>query len=143
MSHPPVYYILCDYRRILMNTEHSPCLHCPLRNTCAAPCDALSRLLPREEHARAHRLYRKGAAAFARALERGRAETRLMLEHRGCLSGRMAQVFRLYYDDGLTTPEIARRLGVNTRTAGRYLERARARIARRVSGCVRRRRRAS
>ncbi|MHC4840731.1 MAG: RNA polymerase sigma factor [Planctomycetota bacterium] len=54
----------------------------------------------------------------------------IMLEHRHKLKGRQRQAFRLYYNQGLTTREIGRCMGINQRTAAVYLKRARTALCR-------------
>lgn len=47
-----------------------------------------------------------------------------MLDYEPQLSGRLRQVFRMKYIDGLTHEEIGLRLGIARRVVGTYLERA-------------------
>ena len=61
-------------------------------------------------------------------LERMRRNLRMARQRE--LTPRQQEILSLYYDDRLTISQIARRLGVNTSTVCRTLERARERLRR-------------
>lgn len=115
------------------NTD-SPCVPCPHRSTCTRPCAAL---MARLEHIDYGRMYQTG---YSNASERLRQtwlrmrEVRILCEHRAAMHGRMRQVVNMTHNDGLTQDEIARKLGIERRTVGRYLARARAFAAKRARG---------
>lgn len=115
------------------NTD-SPCVPCPHRSTCTKPCAAL---MARLEHVDYGRMYQTG---YSNASERLRdtwqrmREVRILCEHRAAMHGRMRQVVNMTHNDGLTQDEIARKLGIERRTVGRYLARAREFAAKRARG---------
>ena len=61
-------------------------------------------------------------------LERMRRNLRMARQRE--LTPRQQEILSLYYDDRLTISQIARRLGINTSTVCRTLERARERLRR-------------
>ncbi|MCQ3951576.1 MAG: hypothetical protein DPW14_17380 [Planctomycetes bacterium] len=117
-----------------------PCNHCPLRDTCQRPCPELERLLPREDHARLDRAFKVHAAQFLALLAARHAEVLRMLDYEPQLSGRLRQVFRMKYFDGLTHQEIGQKLGIARRVVGTYLERAHQLLGKLMSGRRRRQR---
>jgi RNA polymerase sigma factor (sigma-70 family) len=109
------------------------CNDCPLREQCQAPCEAVERLLPDVDHARIHGFQRRNALQFARRMRDEIEAARLMTDWRHVLNGRMREVFDMTYNEGLKQSDIAQRLGISRRVAGRYLERARAKIQRHIN----------
>ncbi|MCH8092782.1 MAG: sigma-70 region 4 domain-containing protein [Proteobacteria bacterium] len=69
-------------------------------------------------------LHRYNARASARRLAEQVRLTRIILDHRDVLGGRLRQVVNMTYDDGLSHAEIARKIGVTRRVVGTYLTRA-------------------
>ena len=70
----------------------------------------------------------------ARRLHALMREARFLTDHRDRLQGRQRLVFDLTYNEGLSQREIARLLGVHTRSVGFMLARARKQIARFAAG---------
>ncbi len=71
---------------------------------------------------------RQNAADNSERLERLRRNLRQARERE--LTPRQRQMLDLYYDQGMTIPQIARELGVNRSTVSRTLRRARDRLYR-------------
>lgn len=116
-----------------------PCNHCPLRSTCQRPCPEVEKLLPQEGDARLARAFRPQASQFLALLAARRAEVLLMLDYEPKLRGRLRQVFRMKYIEGLTQEQIGRKLGVARRVVGTYLERAHRMLGKLMLEATRRR----
>ncbi|MDC1142192.1 sigma factor-like helix-turn-helix DNA-binding protein [Planctomycetota bacterium] len=107
------------------------CTGCPKRTHCQRPCAKINEQLPSllSKSSIPGSVYQFKLRQLPR-LQLERNAMFEMLEHRHKLKGRQRQVFRLYYNQGLTTREIGRRLGVDQRSAAEYLKRARTALCR-------------
>lgn len=107
-----------------MENPITNCSDCPLRDRCQSPCPTVERQLPKEWQGRVEGLHRYNARASARRLAEQVRLTRIILDHRDVLGGRLRQVVNMTYDDGLSHAAIARKIGVTRRVVGTYLARA-------------------
>ena len=119
------------------------CDRCPMRARCTVPCAAVESMLPNINKGAVAGFEHKDPLQAARRLHVMMQEARFFTDNRDRLAGRMRMVFDLTYNEGLSQREIAKLLGVHTRSVGFMLARARRKIARFAShrrGGMRRRR---
>lgn len=105
-----------------------------MKQQCVQPCAAVESMLPPVERARLHQLHQFGALENARRIYEGMRDARTLTDYRDEFTGRIRQVFDMYYNQFMTHEEIAFALNIDRRTAGRYIERACAIVSRRVMG---------
>lgn len=91
-------------------------------------------LLPSVKRGMLTQFRRTNAFRYARIFEDRRRATRVMIDYRDHLDGRMREIFDMTYNQGLSQDEIAHALNLDRRTVGRYLERARGVIYRLAMG---------
>ena len=104
------------------------CRNCPRRERCSRICPEVEKLLPSMDAGRLNhgRLKKEELLRMIREI----VSTRRMIAARDRLSGRQREVFDLYYNEGLTQREIAKRLGIAQKNVCTYMQRARRTIAR-------------
>ncbi|MFH1422550.1 MAG: sigma factor-like helix-turn-helix DNA-binding protein [Planctomycetota bacterium] len=98
------------------------CATCNKQRTCFNVCEEIEQLLPNEDNARLNHGHR--SVSDLRRLYREMHAVHIILEYRGILSGRQAQVVDLYYNDFLKQTEIAGRLNITQESVHKYLTRA-------------------
>lgn len=98
------------------------CSGCPKYEHCSSICEKIEKLLPSMERGKLHG--GKIKTEDLKELVRRIAMVRTILDYRGKLKGRQKQVVDMYYNDGLTQSEIAKRLGIAQKNVCEYMKRA-------------------
>lgn len=98
------------------------CSNCPKRDSCKKICERLEKMLPSMERGKLHG--GKIKTDDLKELVRRMGVVRTILDFRDRLSGRQRQVVDMYFNEGLTQSEIAKRLGIAQKNVCEYMKRA-------------------